>query len=178
MGAGSGQFALAAARVCQRVIALDISEPMIDRLRKQATAADLANIDVEQAGFLSYQHQGEPVGFVYTRNALHHLPDFWKVIAIKRIHAMLARGGVLRVRDLVFSCGPDAIEDVVAEWLDAAPEDEGLGWTREELETHLRDEHSTFSWLLEPMFEQAGFDIKQANYSESNVFAAYVCVKR
>jgi RNA polymerase primary sigma factor len=44
---------------------------------------------------------------------------------------------------------------------------------REELEAHLREEHSTFTWLLEPMLERAGFEIVGASFSASRVFAAY-----
>jgi len=50
------------------------------------------------------------------------------------------------------------------------------GWTRAELAEHVRDEHSTFTWLLEPMIERSGFDIVDADYTAS-VFARYVCKK-
>ena len=50
--------------------------------------------------------------------------------------------------------------------------------TRGELETHLRQEFSTFSWLLEPILEQAGFEIEQADYGRVGVYAEYVCRKR
>ena len=52
------------------------------------------------------------------------------------------------------------------------------GWTRDELAEHVRDEHSTFTWLLEAMIERAGFDIIDATYSASGVFARYLCKKR
>ena len=45
------------------------------------------------------------------------------------------------------------------------------GWTRGELAEHMCDEHSTFTWLLEPMLERAGFDIADADYGESGMFA-------
>jgi len=38
----------------------------------------------------------------------------------------------------------------------------------------VRDEHSTFTWLLEPMIRRAGFDIDDAVYSDDGVFARYV----
>ena len=53
----------------------------------------LANVDVVQAGFTTYEHAGGPVDFVFTRNALHQLPDFWKGIALARIAALLPAGG-------------------------------------------------------------------------------------
>jgi len=43
---------------------------------------------------------------------------------------------------------------------------------------HLRQEYSTFSWILESMLEHSGFEIERAEYSTGRVFAAYICVKR
>ena len=54
------------------------------------------------------------------------------------------------------------------------PED---GWTREELETHLREEYSTFTWLLEPIIEHAGFEIATADYGTVGTYACYICVR-
>jgi hypothetical protein len=44
--------------------------------------------------------------------------------------------------------------------------------------THLRDEHSTFSWLLERMIERAGFEIEHAGYGSLSIYADYTCTKR
>ena len=48
------------------------------------------------------------------------------------------------------------------------------GWNRSDVEEHIRDEHSTFTWLLEPMLEKAGFEIEDASYSPDKLFARYV----
>ena len=70
-------------------------------------------------------------------------------------------------------------EERIAAWLDlAAAEQPQDGWTRAELERHVREEHSTFSWLLEPLLDRAGFEIADADYGTAAVYAAYVCVKR
>ena len=67
----------------------------------------------------------------------------------------------------------------IAGWLEtsssARVED---GWTREELETHLREEYSTFTWLLEPMIERAGFEIVASDYGSVGAYASFVCEKR
>jgi len=47
-------------------------------------------------------------------------------------------------------------------------------WSRAELEEHVRDEHSTFTWLLEPMIRRAGFEIEQALHSDDGIFARYL----
>ena len=48
------------------------------------------------------------------------------------------------------------------------------GWSRAELEEHVRDEHSTFAWVLEPIMQRSGFAIARAEYSEDRMFAKYV----
>lgn len=178
LGAGTGTFALAVAPLCQRVVAVDISPAMLAALSAKVEQSDLTNVEVVRAGLLSYEHQGDPADFLYSRNALHHLPDFWKAIALKRAADTLAPGGVLRLHDLVFSFDPHESEHAIETWLSGAsarPED---GWTRPELETHVREEYSTFSWLLEPMIERAGFDIRDVSSRPSGIYAAYTCVKR
>jgi ubiquinone/menaquinone biosynthesis C-methylase UbiE len=177
LGAGTGTLALAVAPHCRRVIAVDPSSAMLDLLKAKATQLDVANIECVQAGFLSYRHRGDPVEFVYSRNALHHLPDFWKALALQRAADILKPGGILRLRDLVFSFDPAEADDVVEGWLADAPERPDEGWTGAEREGHLGDEHSTFSWLLEPMLERAGFAIRDASYATVRIYAAYICVK-
>lgn len=175
LGAGTGALALAAADVYGRVVAVDVSPAMAVVLRRRVRDDRAARVEVVQAGLLSYQHRGAPADVVYSRNALHQLPDFWKTLALHRIAAMLRPGGILRLRDLVFSVDPPDVDAVVEAWLGAAPADARAGWTRAELAAHVRGEHSTFSWLLEPMLERVGFTIEEASYDASKAFAAYVC---
>jgi len=177
-GAGTGEFSLAAAEACRRVVAVDVSPAMLDTIRAKVHERHTTNLEVVRASFLTYEHNGEQADFVYTRNALHHLPDFWKAIALWRIARLLKSGGILRLRDLTFSFDPAETDQVVETWIAAAPEQPEVGWTRSELETHLRDEYSTFTWLLEPMLQRTGFMIRDATYDERKVFAAYTCVRR
>ena len=55
--------------------------------------------------------------------------------------------------------------------------DPAAGYTRADLGEHVRTEHSTYRWLLEPMLERAGFAAEDASYGAS-VYAAYTCVRR
>lgn len=178
LGAGTGGLSLAAARVCRRVVAVDVSAPMLAALRERVRRLGLANVEVVAGGFLSYVHAGPPADFVYSRHALHHLPDLWKGIALQRTAAMLRPGGVLRLRDLVFACEPAEAGAVVEAWLAGAAERPEDGWTRAELEAHVRQEHSTYTWLLEAMLAHAGFEVRDASYSSSRLYAAYTCVRR
>lgn len=178
LGTGTGTLALAAAAHCRRVVAVDVSAEMLRLLRANAERAGIANVEPVLGGFLTYEHQGEPADFAYSRHALHHLPDFWKALALQRIAAMLKPGGVFLLRDLVYSFDPSEAERAIQAWLGQAAERPDLGWTRAELETHVRDEHSTFSWLLEPMLVRAGFEIRTVDHDASQIYSTFVCVKR
>ena len=177
LGAGTGALALAAAPFCRRVVAVDVSSAMLAALRQKATQRKLRNVESVRSGFLTYEHTGDPADFVFSRHALHQLPDLWKAIALQRVAGFLPLGGVLRVRDLFFSCTLSEVHPVVEAWLAGAAQTPGYGWTRAELETHLREEHSTFTWLFEPMLVQAGFEVRDATYSDSRIFAEYTCVR-
>jgi SAM-dependent methyltransferase len=178
LGAGTGTFAIAAAPFSRTVFAVDVSSAMLAVLRRKVAHLGVTNVTPVRAGFLTYEHPHESADFVYSRNALHHLPDFWKAVAIERVAAMLRPGGILRLRDLIFSFAPGDTTTVLEAWLASAPTRPADGWTREELETHLREEHSTFSWVLEAMLERSGFDIAEVTHGESKVFSAYTAVKR
>jgi ubiquinone/menaquinone biosynthesis C-methylase UbiE len=177
LGAGTGAVALAAAPACRRVVAVDASPAMLAAARERLDAAGVANVELVHAGFLSYEHVGEPPQLVHTRNALHHLPDFWKGVALLRIHDLLAPGGRLILRDLVYSFDPRDAEERIETWLAGAASTAAEGWTRAELEKHIRTEHSTFSWLLEVLLEHAGFEIREASH-RGGVYATYVCGAR
>ncbi len=178
LGAGTGTFAFAIAPFCERVVAVDVSPAMLTTMKQHAEQEHIDNIEVVHGGFLSYQHSGTPADFVYSRNALHHLPDFWKVVALTRVGDMLQPGGVFRLHDLVFDCEPGEIGTYVQDWLGGAVNDAAEGFTKPEFETHLREEYSTFSWLLGPMLERCGFEIRDLKQRPGRPYAAYTCIKR
>jgi SAM-dependent methyltransferase len=179
LGVGTGQFALAVAPACARVVAVDVSPVMLRALRSKIERskndqAQFDNIEVVQAGFLTYEHEGSPADIVYSRYALHHLPDFWKAVALSRIHDMLRPGGVFRLWDVVFSFEPGDAADRIEAWCATGGVEVEADWSRAELEEHVRDEHSTFTWLLESMIQRSGFAIEAAEYSADGIFAQYV----
>src|SRR5206468_12945657 len=119
----------------------------------------------------------DPPAAVFTRNALHHLPDFWKAIALERIARLLRPGGVLLLEDIVYAFDPAEAGEVLSAWIAAAPTDPVTGWTADQLAGHVREEHSTFTWLLEPMLERAGFEIDERWTSRSRTAASYTCIR-
>ena len=175
-GAGSGQFSLAAARRFGHVTAVDVSPAMLAELRRKAAASGVPNLEAVRGGFLSYTPAGPPLDGVYTRNALHQIPDFWKGIALTRIAGMLRPGGVLRLLDLVYDFRPDEAAGMFDGWLDGAATNPASGYTAADYAEHIRTEYSTYRWLLEPMLAAAGFEIVSARY-ERRLYGAYTCVK-
>ena len=173
LGAGTGQFALAAAEVCRRVVAVDPSPVMLGLLEEKARSRS-APLQIVRGGFLTYDHHGEPPDLVYSRYALHHLPDFWKVVALTRIRRMLRPGGFLRLWDVVYHFPADEAEERIERWCATGSSSDDGGWTRAELEEHVRDESSTFTWLLEPMILRTGFEIRDVSYSDDGFFAKYL----
>ncbi len=179
LGTGTGQFATAAAEVCARVVAVDVSPIMLARLTDKLERSSLRNVEPVAAGFLTYEHTGAPADVVYSRYALHHLPDFWKALALQRMAALLRPGGVLRLWDVVYGFEPAEAEQRIEAWItETMGSDVEHGWTRAELAEHVRDEHSTFTWLLEPMLERAGLDTVERTTSEDGMLAQYLCVRR
>jgi SAM-dependent methyltransferase len=167
LGAGTGVLAAAARPHCRRVVAVDPSPAMVAELRARG-------LEAVEAGFLTYAHEGEPPQLVHSRNALHHLPDFWKGIALARGHDLLAPGGTFVLRDLVYSFEPAEADERLEAWFAGAAPSTDVGWTRAELEEHVRTEHSTYTWLLEPLLEHAGFEILEAE-QRAGAYATYVC---
>jgi ubiquinone/menaquinone biosynthesis C-methylase UbiE len=177
LGAGTGAFAVAAARLVGTVVAVDVSAAMVDVLRRRVTELGLSNVEVVHDGFLSYEHTGPPVDAVFTRNALHQLPDLWKAIALDRIASIIRPGGVLRLHDLVFDIEPGDAAVHIEAWMAGAVTDPAVGFTAAELAEHVRSEFSTYRWLFEPMLDRAGFDIVDCAYRRS-AYGAYTCVRR
>ena len=172
LGAGTGVFTAAAAATGATVIAVDVSPAMVRHL--DAQFAGQPDVTVVPAGFLTYEHVGAPVEFVYCRNALHQLPDFWKGIALQRITRYLAPGAIFRVRDLVFDFEPAEADEFIPAWMAGGVDDPAQGWTPDELAEHVRIEFSTYRWLFEPMLERVGFEILDVDYVR-RAYGAYTC---
>lgn len=173
LGAGTGQFSLLAAEHWTTVVAVDPSPVMLRELRRKVAAAG-APVSVVEGGYLTFDWPAGGADLVYSRYALHHLPDFWKALALLRMRTMLRRGGILRLWDVVYNFPVSEAGERIEEWCSTGYSSEEGGWTRTDLEEHVRDEHSTFTWLLEPMILRAGFTIEEAVHSDNGIFAQYL----
>jgi ubiquinone/menaquinone biosynthesis C-methylase UbiE len=164
-GAGSGTWALEAATLCERVIAVDPSAAMLDYMRSKAESRGISNVEYVQCGFLTYEHAGALADFAVTRHALHLLPDFWKVEALRRVYASLKPGGTFYAQELVYSFEPGDASAAIERWLDTVQPESAGGFPRSFFEEHVREKYSTYSWLFEAMLRKVGFEIRDATYS-------------
>ncbi len=175
IGTGTGEFAIEVSKYCEKVIALDVSRTMLDFANEKAKMRQRSNIEFVHGGFLTYSHQGELVDAVITQFALHHLPDFWKMAALKRISEMLKDGGRLYLRDVVFPSGVEDYEDFFNRTINRLETDVGAN-IAEETKIHIKEEYSTFDWIMESLLTKAGFSIDETNY-DNDFLATYVCTK-
>lgn len=174
IGCGTGIFVAAAAETCGEVVGVDVSEAMLAKARRRAAALGRNNVRFEHCGFLTCEHQGTPLDAVTTSFALHHLPDYWQAVALRRIHAMLGPGGRFYLRDVVIPDGPDIFQPVQS-FIDEQTE-AGGNFLREDAEGHFREEFSTFDWVITGMLQRAGFTILDHRV-EAHVISTYLCAK-
>ncbi len=176
MGCGTGAFALHAAGHYRTVHAVDVSPAMLRRAQRKADKMGLKNIEFHRGGFLTYEHRAEPADAISTVFALHHLPDFWKLVALRRLAWMLRPNGRLFLFDVVFSFDIGEYEQSIERFIGKTREQMGENG-RDESETHVREEYSTCDWIMEGLLEKAGFSIQTADYRDG-FLASHLCMKR
>src|ERR1700753_2351991 len=169
IGCGNGVLATEAALMGAEVDAVDISPAML-ALAEVYAKDRRAQIRTQPAGLLSFAYRPNSYDLIVSEFTLHHLPDFWKAVAMSRIYNALKPGACFFLRDIVFSSAPDAGERDIAQWADFAINNHSF--SRDSVVTHMRDEHSTFGWVIERMLTDVGFTIVSADY-HSPLHGAY-----
>ena len=98
IGCGNGALACEAALMGAEVDAIDISPAMLALAEISARDRKVA-IRTQSAGLLSFAYQPSSYDLIVSEFTLHHLPDFWKAVAMSRIFAALKPGGFLVIAD-------------------------------------------------------------------------------
>ncbi len=163
LGTGTGSLPVRAALRGAEAHAVDVSENMIAFARRRADESGVS-LHHHHAGFLTYEHAPGSAAVVTTRSALHQLPDTWKQVALNRVAAMLRQGGTFYLWDAMWSFDAHETTERLPAWVDAMAKAPGEGFTKEMFETHVREEFSTFAWVLEGMIERAGLCIVESNF--------------
>lgn len=176
LGCGTGAFAIHAAKRCRTIYAIDISAAMLKYCRRRAEQEGITNIVFSHSGLLSYEHGGELADAAVCVAVLHHLPDYWKQVALMRCCGMLKPGGKLLLFDIVFPSDTINLQCEIDEWIKAA---EAMADARlaEEAVIHVKNEFSTYDWIMEEMIRRSGFHMDSAEYGKG-FQATYLCTKR
>ena len=96
---GGGHTALAFAGIARRVVASDVTEPMLRAARANVQGRGAANVEfvAGDAGTLPFRDESFDV--VTCRTAAHHFPDV--AGAVRQIHRVLRPGGSLLLQDIL-----------------------------------------------------------------------------
>ncbi len=172
-GSGTGTFAIQAALRGAKVYAVDVSRAMLDYAQAKAVEASVSNITFCCSGFLSFEFEDQTANSIVTTFAFHHLPDFWKGIALSRMYDMLKPGGQLYIHDAIVE-EHQAIENITTLIEELA--DAGGDFLREDTEGHFREEFSTYDWIMDGLLKRAGFTINSKNIQDG-VIGTYYCTK-
>lgn len=173
LGCGTGSLLVEAARLGVAAHGVDVSEHMLSFTRRRAAEAGV-EVCLHRAGLLSYEHHGGPADIVTVRSALHQLPDFWKQVALIRIRQLMRPGALLHLSDAVWSFAPEDWQRAIPAWIEGMSKPKGAGFSRADFETHVREEFSSYDWIVEGMLARAGFSIDSA-VKPMPWYAAYTC---
>jgi len=108
LGAGSGFLSLAMAPRVREVVAVDISDAMLERLQADAQEAGLVNVEVQVADLAALECPANSIDVIVSSYALHHLTDVDKSALVARAHEWLRPGGRLVIADMMFGRGGTA----------------------------------------------------------------------
>lgn len=175
MGAGTGALSLEFAGMCKEVTAVDVSSVMLQILQTKARERNIYNITTAHAGFLTFDNAGQTYDRIVSNVVLHHLPDFWKCVALRKVHAMLADDGLFFLHDVVFSFQVDDYESEMNLFLANLEQNTDADFVKDGV-LHFREEFSTFDWVLDLMLEKTGFRIEEKKVRNSMAIA-YVLSK-
>lgn len=174
-GTGTGEFAIAISEISKHVTAVDVSNAMLDYARKKAEINKINNIDFQHSGFLTFSEPPEQFDIIFTQLALHHLPDFWKSIALNKIYNLLKKGGAFFLKDVVYPSGITNYDSFFSNIIEGVKNSAAEEFTKEYI-THIRDEFSTLDWILEGLLHKSGFSILKTNVENEFIYS-YLCVK-
>jgi ubiquinone/menaquinone biosynthesis C-methylase UbiE len=103
---GGGHTALAFSGLVRRVVAYDLTEPMLAAARTHARSRGAANIEFVAGDADALPFQDESFDVVTCRTAAHHFADV--AAAVRQMHRVLRPGGSLLLQDILGHDDADA----------------------------------------------------------------------
>ena len=140
-GSGTGTFAIAAARRCARVHAVDVSQALIDYAKAKANTAGISDIVFSHAGFLTYEHLDEPAAAIATTFASITCPTSGRELLWRECAPYLKPGGHLYIHDVILE--QNNATEVIKAFIDQQSL-AGGDFLKRDAEGHFQQEHSTY----------------------------------
>lgn len=175
LGCGTGALSINASEYFKKIYAVDVSKKMINQAKMKQRKNNINNIEFINAGFLTYIHKKPKADLVISQAAMHHLPDFWKQIAFLNINKMLKLNGIFYLFDVIYDFIPENYQLEIPNWINEFGILAGDEF-KKEIISHIKEEFSTFSWILKGMLEKAGFQITKEQ-KKNNFTSEYKCIK-
>jgi len=138
VGCGAGHTALAFAPHAQRVVALDVTEPMLAQVQRLAAERNITNVETWRADVENLPFADASFAVVTSRYSAHHYADPSRAMA--EIGRVLEPGGTFLLVDVVSPA--DATQDALLNQIEILRDP-----------SHVRD-HTVVQWSY--MIEQAG----------------------
>jgi len=131
LGCGTGQLSIPFAERGARVLAVDVSPAMIERLQENARSRSLPGLDGLAMPIESLSLPAGSVDVVVTSYALHHLRDADKDRLVAAAYHWLRPGGTLLVADMMFGRGGTSQDRAIIKSKVRALAKKGIGgWWR------------------------------------------------
>ena len=137
---------LEAAKKCKQVFAIDISDEMLKYARNKAEVLHIKNIEFVNSGFLNFESDPSSIVIITTTFPFHHLPDYWKGIALKRMNQLLRPGGIQYKKDVIIE--EKIIIMNIQKFKNKQIELVG-DFLREDAVLHFKEEYSTYDWVMD-----------------------------
>ena len=102
LGAGTGLLSIPAASLAANVVAVDYSQPMLDRLAERARREGLETLTCLRADLREVPLEDASADVIVSSYAFHHLVDDGKELALAEARRILRPGGRLVVCDMMF----------------------------------------------------------------------------
>jgi ubiquinone/menaquinone biosynthesis C-methylase UbiE len=96
---GGGHTALAFAGIARRLVAYDLTEPMLQAARGHVRGRGAANVEFVAGDATALPFRDGSFDVVTCRTAAHHFPDVGA--AVRQIHRVLRPGGSLLLQDIL-----------------------------------------------------------------------------
>ena len=107
---------------------------------------------------------------IVTQLALHHLPDFWKMM-----DNMLKDGGKLYLADVVYYFDIDNYIQFFDNWVEKIRLSIGEKSIKDAIDT-VKEEYPTLSFIMEELINRSGFHIDDI-YHHEGFMSVYKCRK-